>query len=91
MSYVLIISEHIKEQIALLKKSDVQAFKKLDTLLSELIEHPYTGTGKPEKLKYGLSGYLSRRISQKHRLVYSVNENEITVEVIEVSRHYNDK
>jgi len=38
-------------------------------LLDELIDHPTTGTGKPKKMKY--ADCSSRRITQKHRFVYS--------------------
>jgi toxin YoeB len=91
MKYEIIISDSIKEAIFFLKKSDVQAYNKLAKLLAELVEHPYTGTGRPEKLKHVYSGKYSRRITLKHRLVYSVNDNEITVEVINVLGHYDDK
>lgn len=67
------------------------AFKKVKKLLEELIDHPYTGTGNPELLKYGYIGFYSRRISQKHRLIYSVNDNEIIVSVVSAKGHYNDK
>ena len=43
-------------------------------LLTELQEHPRTGTGKPDPLSGGRAGQWSRRISQKHRLVYEIEE-----------------
>jgi toxin YoeB len=67
------------------------AFKKVKKLLEELINHPYTGTGNPELLKYDYIGFYSCRISQKHRLIYSVNNNEIIVSVVSAKGHYNDK
>ena len=39
----------------------------------------FTGIGKPEPLKYELAGKWSRRINAEHRLVYSVEENQIEV------------
>jgi Txe/YoeB family toxin of Txe-Axe toxin-antitoxin module len=60
--YDILIPAHVKEQISLLKKSDLQAYKKLLALLAELTEHPYTGTGKPEKLKYDYAGFYARKI-----------------------------
>ncbi|MBA4198528.1 MAG: Txe/YoeB family addiction module toxin [Chitinophaga sp.] len=64
---------------------------KIKKILQELKEHPYTGTGQPEQLKYDLKGYWSRRINQKHRLIYSVNDSTVIVEVISAMGHYNDK
>jgi toxin YoeB len=55
------------------------------------MEHPYTGTGKPKPMKYEFSGCYSRRITKKHRLVYSVDDDKVIVLVLSVSGHYNDK
>lgn len=79
------------EDLKKLKKSDKNSFKKLDKLLEELQAHPYSGTGKPEPLKYANKGEWSRRISQKHRLIYTVNDEEISVWVLATHGHYGDK
>lgn len=79
------------EDIKKLKKSDKNSFKKLGKLLEELQAHPYSGTGKPEPLKYANKGEWSRRISQKHRLIYTVNDEEISVWVLAAQGHYGDK
>lgn len=91
MIYELHFTDEAKKDIASLKKSEPIAFQKVQKLLLELMEHPYSGTGKPEQLKYNYSGYYSRRITQKHRLVYEVNDQEITVIVLAASSHYRDK
>lgn len=57
-------------------------------MLDELTEHPYSCTGKPEHLKYELQGYWSRRINQKDRLVYKVQENVVTVFFLSAWGHY---
>jgi len=56
-----------------------------------LEEHPETGIGQPEQLKHNLSGYWSRRINQKDRLIYRIDEVIVTVFVISASSHYGDK
>ena len=92
MKYNISFSDEANEDIALLKKSgDQGVLKKFGKLLQELEEHPETGTGKPELLKKNLSGFWSREISQKHRLVYRIEEETITVIVIQCYGHYNDK
>lgn len=91
MPYELVFSANAIEDITLLKKSDKLAFKKLEKLLLELREHPKTGTGKPQLKKYDLSGFYSRRISQKHRLVYQIIEERVTVLVLAAQGHYGDK
>ena len=62
--------------------------RKIAALLEDVAEHPYTGTGKPEPLKYELSGCWSRRINKEHRLVYRVKERVVEVEVLSIRRHY---
>ena len=60
-------------------------------LLYELENHPLTGTGKPEILKREMQGFLSRRINQKDRLIYKIEENINVVVVISCLGHYEDK
>ena len=90
MTYELLFSEEAAKDISGLKKSEPQAYKKLGKLLAELIEHPKTGTGKPKLLRYQ-DGIYSRKITDKHRLVYSIDDTEITILVISASGHYDDK
>ncbi|WP_323670358.1 Txe/YoeB family addiction module toxin [Psychroflexus montanilacus] len=47
--------------------------------------------GKPEQLKHNLSGYWSRRINKKDRLIYQVVEDIVTVYIISAIGHYDDK
>ncbi|MDR0510227.1 MAG: Txe/YoeB family addiction module toxin, partial [Rikenellaceae bacterium] len=70
--YELVLSNTATEDLRHFKRHDVRCYKKALSLLRELIEHPYTGTGKPERLKYELSGSWSRRINSEHRIVYTV-------------------
>ena len=53
--------------------------KRIRQLLEAIQVSPYTGIGKPESLKYNLAGKWSRRINQEHRLIYKVENNQITV------------
>lgn len=57
--------------------------KKIQHKISALIEdiklHPYEGLGKPEALKYELSGKWSRKIDKGNRLIYAVEGNMIRV------------
>lgn len=67
MAYHLDFTEKTKEDIEAFKKAgDKIVLKKLFILLSELTKHPFEGTGKPEPLKYELSGCWSRRITREH-------------------------
>lgn len=59
--------------------------KKINSLIKEIARSPFEGTGKPEPLKYELSGFWSRRINAEHRLVYQIKESEILI----ISCRYN--
>jgi toxin YoeB len=60
--------------------------KRISKLIESISKTPYSGIGKPEPLKYELSGYWSRRISSEHRLIYTVSNNR--VKVISMRFHY---
>ncbi|MDO5665457.1 MAG: Txe/YoeB family addiction module toxin [Bacteroidia bacterium] len=74
-----------------LQKLEPPSYKKLQTLVEELKKHPRFGTGKPERLKHYKSEIWSRHITRKHRLVYEIKEDIITVEVISTYGHYDEK
>ncbi len=52
---------------------------------------PYNGVGNPEALKNNLLGFWSRRINLKDRIIYSIDDNLVTVTVVSVLGHYYDK
>lgn len=67
------------------------AFKKLSKLVNELEENPKIGTGKPKPLGGDRAGQWSRRITDKHRLVYEIKDEEVLVLVLSSWGHYDDK
>jgi toxin YoeB len=67
---------------------DKKIHRKIVTLINDILRQPFTGLGKPEPLKYELSGYWSRRITDEHRLVYEVTETEIII--LSCRFHYDD-
>lgn len=80
MSYVLQFSQKTDEDLLFHKKAGNKIIlKKIISLLEEIAENPYSGTGKPEALKYDLTGKWSRRINQEHQLVYEVSESIIKI------------
>lgn len=91
MIYTIIFSDKAKEDLQLLKRSEPQAYKKARQLIEELSEHPKTGRGKPQLKKHNLAGLYARKITDKHRLLYSVNDHTITVDIISSRGHYDDK
>lgn len=66
-------------------KTDKATVKRINRLIEECLRTPFEGIGKPEGLKHQLAGYWSRRISEEHRLLYAVEEDQI---VIIAARHH---
>lgn len=91
MIYDVELKDRAMVDLAKLAKSEPKAFLKAQALIEELREHPRTGTGHPEQLSGDRAGQWSRRITQKHRLVYEINDNEVIVLVLTSYGHYNDK
>lgn len=92
MSYSLLLTEKAENDLKQWKKSgQVKTLKKILNLFEELSQHPQTGTGKPETLKNDLSGYWSRQIDKKNRLIYRIDDGVVVVEVISLWSHYGDK
>jgi toxin YoeB len=73
------------------KSGNKSNISKLDKIFEELTLNPYEGTGNPEKLKHEYSGYWSRKINLKDRLIYRVNDIVVTVFIVSAIGHYSDK
>ena len=84
-------SPEAQEDYEYWKENNPHIVERIKQLLNDMSKHPYTGIGKPEKLKYELSGKWSRRINEKHRMVYVVNESENDIYVLALRYHYNKK
>lgn len=87
--YKIHITKEAKEDIFALDRSgDKKSIEKLKKMLFELQNTPSEGMGQPEQLKYGYSGYWSRRINKKDRLIYRIYEETATVTVVSAKGHY---
>ena len=62
--------------------------KRISALLADILEHPFTGIGKPEPLKGEQHGLWSRRITDEHRLVYSISNGRVYIYVLSLRYHY---
>lgn len=58
---------------------DKKMLKKINKLIKDIQRNPFSGIGKPEPLKFDLSGLWSRRIDREHRLVYKIKDKEILI------------
>ena len=88
-TYTLNFSPQAQKDIAYFKKlGDASICKKITKLLGELEEHPTTGTGKVEALRFELTGYWSRRINSEHRIVYRIDDEAQDVYILSMKGHY---
>ena len=89
VTYALDFSPKALRDVQYFKKlGDKVLIRKIDQLLSELEQHPLIGTGRPEILRFELTGFMSRRINGEHRLVYRIVEENKVIEVISLKGHY---
>jgi toxin YoeB len=82
-------SEEAWEQYLYWQTQDKRFLKRINDLLEDIGRGGYQGMGKPEPLKNDLSGYWSRRIDERNRLVYRILSGD-TCDVIQCRGHYDD-
>ena len=70
------------------KKADRKTAERVTSLLLEILESPYVGKGRPEQQVGNLSGYWSRRINSKDRIVYKLDEQLEIVFIRSLRKHY---
>jgi toxin YoeB len=61
------------------QSADRTVLKRINRLIADTRRSPHEGIGKPEPLKYGLAGAWSRRITEEHRLVYRVVDDDLQI------------
>lgn len=82
-------SDNAWQDFLLWMREDRKTAKKIASLLADIERNGNEGLGKPESLKGNLSGYWSRRISEKDRLIYLFDET--TIYIAACKGHYGDK
>jgi len=73
----IIFSEHAWNDYLFWQRADRKILERINKLIKQIQRSPYEGTGKPEPLRHGLSGYWSRRITDEHRIVYKVERDAL--------------
>ena len=82
----LILAAEALDDLRYWVATDPRKAARILKLLDEIIRTPFSGTGKPERLKHLGGGVWSRRVDQEHRLVYSVEDG--TVRILQCRYHY---
>ncbi|MDR1214982.1 MAG: Txe/YoeB family addiction module toxin [Propionibacteriaceae bacterium] len=74
------------EDYAYWAATDRKTLLRINKLIEDTLRHPFTGLGKPEGLKHDAHGAWSRRITEEHRLVYTVEASAIVI--VQARFHY---
>ena len=61
------------------QEQDRKTLKRINSLIKDAMRSPFEGIGKPEPLRENLAGFWSRRIDEANRLVYAVDEGQLTI------------
>ena len=72
------------------QKENKKTAEKINKLLKDIDRNGYEGIGNPEPLKGNLSGYWSREIDKKNRLIYRISDDK-QIKIIQCKEHYSDK
>lgn len=90
--YRVAVSDRAKKDLAVIRKSGQKSvIRKIEQIFLELSKHPYRGMGRPEPLRYLGGNIWSRRIDKKNRMIYLVQDEIVTVMVVSLLGHYDDK
>ncbi len=83
---IIVFSPQAWEDYQHWQAADRAVLKRTNKLIADAIRSPEEGIGKPERLRYGLVGSWSRRITQEHRLVYRVVGDDL--QILQARYHY---
>ena len=82
----LVFTPHGWEDYQHWVQTDRATLKRINRLTDDALRDPFTGIGKPEQLRHVLSGAWSRRITEEHRLVYTVDGEDLVI--LQARYHY---
>jgi toxin YoeB len=75
----IVFSQNAWEDYLTWQRYSKKVLRKINELIRDIQRTPFEGKGKPEPLKYDLSGLWSRRIDHEHRLVYQYKNDEVLI------------
>lgn len=75
----ILFSEQAWDEYLEWQRQDRKMLERIHHLIREIQREPFSGIGKPEPLRYALSGYWSRRITEEHRLVYKIQGDALLI------------
>jgi toxin YoeB len=88
VSYKVTILPTAHEDLDWFRRHDKTSYTKAFDLVREIMQHPRTGIGKPERLKYFEKEVYSRRVNHKDRIVYTIYEGIGEIDISSCRGHY---
>ena len=85
-SFRQIFTPHAWEEYQQWLTEDRAVLKRINRIIDDTLREPFDGIGKPEPLKHLLQGAWSRRITEEHRMVYLVQDNDLVI--VQLRYHY---
>jgi toxin YoeB len=89
-TFTILFDDATKKQLILIRKNK-KLFSRLLEIFSDIEKNPYSPKFKFERLKHNLNGFCSKRLDKKNRVLYFVENAEITVTIVSLLGHYGDK
>lgn len=75
----LVWSELAWDEYLWWQRQDRKILKRINLLIQDIVRNGNEDIGKPEPLRYDFAGYWSRRITEEHRLVYKVTNDDVLI------------
>jgi toxin YoeB len=82
----LIFTKHAWDDYQQWLVEDRTVLKRINRIIEDTLREPFDGIGKPEPLKHMLLGAWSRRITEEHRMVYLVQDDDLVI--VQLRYHY---
>ncbi len=88
-TYIVKYNKQAEKDLFFWRKNSKVVYRTIQRLVAELEIHPTWGTGNPKTLRSDRKKW-AREINKKDRLIYTIKENIVTVEVLSARGHYDD-
>jgi toxin YoeB len=89
MARRVVFTDHAWSEYQRWQDTDRRMLDRVNDLIDAAVREPFGGIGKPEPLRGGWKGCWSRRIDDRHRLVYEVYPGDLVV--LQCRYHYGDR
>ena len=75
----IIFAPEAWEDYLLWQETDKKTVRRIHDIIKDTMRSPFVGIGKPEPLRFALSGFWSRRITDEHRMVYRIENDSLLI------------